>query len=328
MIKSTTEKHTINWLVRFNNAQKLDFNIAIQRKEVWDLKHKSNLIASALIGVPIESLLFEEEVDNDGYLVLDGKQRSSSFIQYIRGEFAVSEDCKIKEINGESIIGKHFNELSQKLQDDLKETELTISVIRPLSEDERETIFFMRNQAVSLTKAELTRVLLGSKSMGIIQNLCEHEFLNKTNISRKRYLDQEVMLQCYILETGKDYGFTGKEMPKVAEEIKEEGISEELNNRIISVLDYLNTAIKDKNSSLRRIHIPMVYYVAKQAIHDDIAPEIFNEWVNKFFKDIKGDVNEYTEACNNSSATKTNVQRRLNFIINHYKKNIKNQEIL
>lgn len=321
MIKSTTEKHTINWLMRANNNKNLDFNIAIQRKEVWDLRHKSNLIASALIGVPIESLLFEEEGDEEGYLVLDGKQRSSSFLQYLRNEFAISEDCKIKEVNGESIVKKHFNELSEDLQDYLKETELTISVLRPLTEDERETIFFMRNQAVALTKAELTRVLLGSKSMEILQGLCEHEFLTKTNISRNRYLDQEVMLQCLILETGKDYGFSGKEMPKVAEEIKLEGISKELNKCMVTVLDYLNTSIKEKNRSLRKVHIPMIYAVARQAIQDGVDPVDFSKWVTQFFSDIKGDVNEYTEACNNSSATKANVQKRLIFIMEHYRKN-------
>lgn len=321
MIRSNMEKHTLNWLVRQNKMRNLDFSISIQRKEVWDKEHKSNLIVSALLGVPIESLLFEED-GTGGYLVLDGKQRGTSLIQFIRGDYPISEKVKVKEINGVNIVGLYFNEFPEEFQEILKETELTISVLRPLSEDDRETIFFMRNQAVSLTRVELTRVLLGGESMNKIQVLCGHEFIDKTNISRKKYLDQQVMMEILLLETGKDYGFSSKDMKSFAEEIKEEGISDEMMAKINLTLNYLDSAIPGKNRSLRKIHVPMVYMVAKKAMADNVEPSIFNEWVEKFFSDIKGDENDYIDACNNGSAMKNNVRKRLNYITKHFDETI------
>lgn len=321
MIRSNMEKHTLNWLVRQNKMKNLDFTISIQRKEVWDKEHKSNLIVSALLGVPIESLLFEED-GTGGYLVLDGKQRGTSLIQFIRGDYPISDNVKVKEINGVNIVGLYFNEFPDEFQELLKETELTISVLRPLSEDERETIFFMRNQAVSLTRVELTRVLLGGESMNKIQVLCGHQFIDKTNISRKKYLDQQIMMEILLLETGKDYGFSSKDMKVFAEEVKVEGISDEMIAKINNTLNYLDKSIPNKNRSLRKIHIPMVYMVAKEALAKDIQPSVFNEWVDKFFNDIKCEENEYIDACNNGSAIKNNVRKRLNYIKNHFAENI------
>lgn len=318
MIKSTMEKHELRWLIKMNRNKKLDFSIAIQRKEVWDLKHKSNLIVSALLGVPIESLLFEENGIDDGYLVLDGKQRGTSFLQYVRGDYAIDNSCKIKQIDGVDVIGKFFNELPENLQDRLLETELTISALRPLTEDERETIFFMRNQAVALKNTELTRVLLGSANMDIVHQLCKHEFFTKCSITTKGYIDQQLTMECLLLETGKDYGFSGSDMSKFAEELKLEGISDELKEKLITVFDYLNIAFVEKYRPLKKIHIPMIYSVAKIAIKDGLKPEEFFIWVKKFFEDTMGDDNDYVRAYSNSSAVKANVKIRIAYAVEHY----------
>lgn len=319
-IRSTMEKHELRWLIRMNRDKLLDFSIAIQRKEVWDIKHKSNLIASALIGVPIESLLFEEDGVNEGYLVLDGKQRGTAFIQFIRGDYAISSSCKIQEVDGINIIGKFFNDLPENLQDRLLETELTISTLRPLTEDERETIFFMRNQAVALKNTELTRVLLGTENMATVHQLCSHEFFKKCNISTKGYVDQQLTLECLLLETGKDYGFSGADMSKFAEELKVEGISDELKTTLNTVFDYLNTAfVEPKFRLLRKIHVPMIFTVAKIAIKEGVSPQEFFTWVKKFFKDTMGDNNDYVKAYSNSSAVKSNVQKRIAYMTEHYK---------
>jgi len=56
-IKSNLEKHTVSWLKRQDAEGKLNKNISIQRKEVWDAEKKSNLIISLLLDIPVESLL-------------------------------------------------------------------------------------------------------------------------------------------------------------------------------------------------------------------------------------------------------------------------------
>ena len=69
-IKATNEKHTVTWLKSQDSAGKLNKNISIQRREVWDAEKKATRLF--LLAIPLESLLLEES-DHKRYIVLDGK---------------------------------------------------------------------------------------------------------------------------------------------------------------------------------------------------------------------------------------------------------------
>lgn len=326
MIRTTMEKHTINWLNKKNSKGMLDFTISIQRKEVWDIEHKSNLIGAILIGIPVESLLFEEDGEG-GYYVLDGKQRSTTILRYLNDEFEISSKCKVADVNGECITGKKFSELSEELQDEILEFELSVSTLRPLTEDERETLFFMRNQAVSLTNIELTRVLLGSDSMKIVEDLSNHNFLNKTAIgsvaSKNKCKDQQVVLECLLLDSKKELGFGSKDLRQFAEELKEEGITESQKQTVIDTFEYLDLAILEKSRHLKKIHIPMVYSVAQVAMEQDVPGEAFFAWMEGFFESLKENPdNEYNNAVSSSSASLLQVKKRNVYMLNHFNENI------
>lgn len=325
MIKHNIEKHTIGWMKAQDDRGNLDFSISIQRKEVWDEEHQSNLICSLLIGIPVESILFEEDEFKDGaYKVLDGKQRSTTILHYLNDEFPISEKSKIHEINGVDVVGKRYSELPEDLQLDLKEYELSIAVVRALTEDEREVLFFMRNQAVPLTKLELAKVLMGSAVMDALNNFVQHPFMKKVNLTEsalKRSVDQEVVMHCLILETGKDLSFSGKDVMGFAETLREESISLEVQEQFIKIFDYLDKAIPEPNKSLRKTHIPMLYSTVKTAMELGIKEDSFGEWVNMFFKHIKKP-NRYSDACSAGSSKKSNIQARLAYMQDYFVENI------
>ena len=331
-IKTTMEKHTINWLKKKSEKNQLDFTISIQRKEVWDLEHKSNLIGAILLGIPLESLLFEEEGDKDGYKVLDGKQRSTTILSYLRDEFAISDKCKIAEIGDFEIIGKKFSDLDEDLQETILEFELSISTMRPLSEDDRELVFFMRNQAVALTNIELTRVLLGSSSMKVVEDLAKHNFISKTAVgsetNRKKCIDQQVVIECLLVDSEHELGFSSKDLKKYAEILKADGISDEAKDKIIKTFDYLDKVFAEKSKLLKKVHIPMIYKVAQVAIENEIATNVFNKWVEKFFEFLKNNPeNEYQYAVSNSSAQLSQVKKRTEFMMADFDKNVINFSI-
>ena len=61
-------------------------NMNLQRPLVWTVEQKRNLIESVLVrrAIPPISVIFTTE---DVYQVIDGKQRTSAFISYLRNEF-------------------------------------------------------------------------------------------------------------------------------------------------------------------------------------------------------------------------------------------------
>ena len=70
-----------------------------QRNYVYDNKHASLLVESILIGIPIPIIYLAEE--DDGVLsVIDGQQRITSFVRYLRNEFQLVGLTKLQSLNG------------------------------------------------------------------------------------------------------------------------------------------------------------------------------------------------------------------------------------
>jgi len=311
-IKSNLEKHTISWLKRKDLDALLNKNISIQRKEVWDHEKKSNLIVSILMDIPIESLLFEE-TDSEGYIVLDGKQRTLTLCSFVDDGFKLSDKIRMKEMSGLSLVDKTFSSLPEEARNRILEYELSISILRPLDADERATVFFMRNQAVSLTKMDLSLVMLGEEAMIDFIELCNHNFMkNKiklTEPARRKHEDLQILLQYLILCQRPSVGFSGTEIMNLCDDIKSSEVTFD-KSEIISVLDYLDTSLKEKRQYMKKIHVPIVLYVAQIAMKQGITSAAFCRELDTFFKSLPNNI-EYVAACKSGSAKRTNVQFRL-----------------
>lgn len=97
-----------------------------QRLFVWNIKQKSELIESILMGIPLPVIyLFEQ---NDGRLqVVDGRQRLTAIFQYMNNEFSLFSELKI--LKGER--GKKFKDLSFLMQGKIEDFQMTIYRIQP-----------------------------------------------------------------------------------------------------------------------------------------------------------------------------------------------------
>jgi hypothetical protein len=311
-IKSNLEKHTISWLIRQDAEGKLNKNISIQRKEVWDVVKKSNLIVSLLMDIPIESLLFEEAED-ESYNLLDGKQRTLTLCAFANNGFALSPKIRIKEIAGQQLVGKTFKDFSKEMQERITEYELSISILRPLDEEDRATVFFMRNQAVSLSKMDLSVVILGQKAMNIFAELCNHNFMSNiiklTEPARRKYDDLQILLQFLMLCNRPDAGFSGAEIMSFCDDIKngEVTIGEE---EVTKILGYLDDALLDKRQYLKKVHVPIVLFTAREAVQKNIPAENFGAALDYFFEKLP-DNTAYMESCKSGSSKRTHVQVRI-----------------
>ena len=311
-IKSNLEKHTVNWLTRQDSDGLLNKNISIQRKEVWDHEKKSNLIVSILMDIPIESLLFEE-TEGEGHIVLDGKQRTLTLCSFVNDGFKLSDRIRVRDLNGVSLVDKTFSSLPDESRNSILEYELSISILRPLDPDERATVFFMRNQAVSLTKMDLSLVMLGEEAMKDFTEFCDHSFMqNKiklTEPARRKHQDLQILLQYLILCQRPEAGFSGTELMNLCDDIKSSEVTFD-KSEVISVLDYLDASLKEKRQYLKKIHVPIVLYVAQTAMKQGIAADAFCRVLDNFFAVLPDDA-EYVAACKSGSAKRTNVQFRL-----------------
>lgn len=79
--------HSADWTVETIVAQltrrNIEMNPRFQRRDAWGLRRKSAFIESLILGLPVPQIVLAEKKGQRGkYIVLDGKQRLLSLLQY------------------------------------------------------------------------------------------------------------------------------------------------------------------------------------------------------------------------------------------------------
>lgn len=103
--------------------QKYNFEPPYQRRSVWDDEKQSFLIDSILRNYPIPPIFLHQHIDSKtgrvSYDVIDGKQRLTSIVRFIKNEIAVSSELD-GVANDEAIAGKKFEDLDEPPLDEYK----------------------------------------------------------------------------------------------------------------------------------------------------------------------------------------------------------------
>lgn len=121
-----------------------------QRRYIYNQKQASSLIESILIGIPIPVVYLCEE-EEGVYSVIDGQQRITSFVRYLKNEFPLSGLQRLIQLNG-----KYYKDLEKKIQRRLNLSCLTAICLDRDSQDLKYEIFSRLNQgSVSLKPQEL-----------------------------------------------------------------------------------------------------------------------------------------------------------------------------
>ncbi|WP_244319467.1 DUF262 domain-containing protein [Geobacillus subterraneus] len=301
-----------------NRAGNINFQLTIQRKEgIWDKKRKSLFIHSLLTNCPIPPIYATKEART--YHIIDGKQRLTTVFSFIENEFALDEETPA--VQETSIKGKRFQDLPDDLQQQLLSFAFDVIRLEEITTAELEQLFYRLNQGVPLRKIETTRAILGGQVLRFVEEIANTPFFQeKVNLSkaaRKRFVDQEVVLQILMLLHRRDTGFSSKEMEAFVKELKAKELQEELKTKIQNVCYYLNEAFPVKKKFLKKLHIPMIFLLALENQENDriIPPKAFGEWAETFFSNLPSD---YFAASQSGSARKENVQTRIQSMRRHH----------
>jgi len=318
-INSNPRTYSVDWLVKQRKDGKIDTDISIQRQAVWSHLHQSNLIVAILYNVPISNLWFEKDGKGRTYKAIDGKQRTLTLCSYVADEFPLSPKIRYGTVDGVDVTKMKFSELPEEFQKRILDYQLTVTLIDKMDAEERAIVFFMGNQSVPLTDVHFLPVVLGEELMNGFNQLCTRPFmLEKVRLTapalRKRD-DLKIMIQYLILKSGKEMGFSGKEIIQFCDEIRA-GSIDVPNDEIVELLSYLNNAFPDKRAYLKLINVPVIMYAAQKAKEKSMDPQEFGEKVDEFFLEVKEERNEeYSVAMRQGSAKKANVQARRDGIL-------------
>lgn len=181
-----------------------------QRDYVYDEIKASKLVESALMGIPIPTIYLCEEVDGV-YSIIDGQQRMTSFVRFLKNEYKLR---KLEELS--NLNGLFFKDLDKATQRNLKSVSLNTIILTKESEALKYEIFARLNQgSVALTPQELRNCIYRGSFNDLLDDIAfTNKYLPELFVGenkRKKY--QEYVLRFFALKNFNDYSSSiGKTM--------------------------------------------------------------------------------------------------------------------
>ena len=330
---------TVNNIKKMHEEKKvLSFEHPIQRKsEMWTNQQKSLLIHSMLANYPVPTIYVlredSQELDEKkkpvfNYFVMDGKQRLTSVLAYIGGEFPLEDDIPnifVDETEYE-IAGKYFCDLDEPVQYEIKRYKFDIIALEECSNREIEEIFFRLNNSSPLTKSQVAKAKIGVELAELMNELLTSKFFTTgcyfTKAQLKAGDDQKCLLQAMmLLDTNNVPDFELKDFSETS--ILEysgsirENYSDRQSNILKSAIQYLTDAFPEKNRQLRKISIPMLIYLADVAEDAEIRPGFFRDWWNYFTEEDEL-LEVYKTFCSTGSTKPEKIKGRLAVMVKSF----------
>ena len=225
-ISIVTNQMAMEGLVRRFLQNSIVLNPDFQRKEVWDIKKKSQLIESLMLKIPLP--MFYMQSDEDGILtVVDGLQRLSTIRDFVLGKDYLTilkeDNTRREELRGmgfklkglvfwSEFEGKQFYQLPAKLQNRILEAQVQVTVINPTTpEVVRRNIFKRINTGgIQLNSQEIRNAIYAGEATVLLNDLAKVDSFNQVmgkSVNRLRMQDKELILRflSFLIRDYKDY---------------------------------------------------------------------------------------------------------------------------
>jgi uncharacterized protein with ParB-like and HNH nuclease domain len=285
-----------------------------QRKYVWDRIKASKLVESFLLGLPVPGTFLYKQRSNPGFLIIDGQQRITSVVRFVKGTFDESV-FRLKNVHPK-FDGKSFSELSEDDQFKLKGAVLRATIIQqinPLDDTSIYQVFERLNTGgVNLNPMEVRQCVSYGPFVTALKEMNEdgdwRKIIGQPKID-KRLRDVELVLRCLALsESTEKYekpmkGFLNKYM-----EInrKEDQDFTDMIDNFARTTQYVLSQLGEKPFHLRgRLNYGALDSIMAAALAD-IAPKD----LKKRFSDLVND-EDYSDSITYNTSDESVVQLRM-----------------
>ena len=294
----------------------INFDNPIQRGLVWSKPMNSLYIHSLLYDILVYQKPFLVSKKENGWDVLDGKQRANTLIKYINNEYALTGLQKepLIMVNGESYNanGKFFKQLPEDLQMKILDFPIDMAILED-APVEIEALFFNRsNGGKAMAKVDLARSK--NRSIEVVKEIAQHEIF-KAMFSEKmlqKLPQDEIVVKTWQALNETDPDYSAKHFNELMEDLE---ITEENKRQIISVYDkvfeaYKKVLISDKEIAtliMKKTHfLTYVTFVEQFETVDKLT-----EWLLSFYKNMP---TEYIEASKQQTTGGKNTSIRFSIV--------------
>lgn len=275
----------------------LSFDNAVQRSFVWKNTSKDNrmsmLIDSMMRGLPVPPMYCNcifEDVKSKIYDFLDGKQRVTTIVKFLKDEFPLVNipTFEDEEGNVQDFNGLVYSQLPEDVQDTIKTYSLTVYYYENMDQEDAEEMFRRLNNGKSLTAIELTRANAASGDK--IRKMASHDLFNfaLSEKSLVSYANEDVVIKTWVLLYSNKKSFETKYIrPVMKESVITEDQMEEINNIFDEFLSVCKDLQKNKPKIAKKIlgknHMISIMPIMQKAVRDNIDLKVVKEWIVDFF---------------------------------------------
>lgn len=214
-IKIDKDQYSIYEMKRKYDKGKICMDPSFQRHFVWNGRQMSELIESVIIGIPLP-LIYLAESQEGNLVVVDGRQRLTTFVRFLNNEFKLSGLRILKDINGYGFRELEEEKCFSKYATSIEDFQLVVQVIKyPTPDKVRFDIFDRVNRGgTPLNKQEMRNALYQGQSTQLLKELAEGEaFLSATgnSISPKHMKDRYIILRAICFNLYQKHALTDTE---------------------------------------------------------------------------------------------------------------------
>ena len=204
-IKIEQAQYSIFELKRKYDKDRICIDPDFQRNLVWTNKQKSELIESVIMQIPLP-LIYLAENEDGKLVVVDGRQRLTTFFQFLDNEFRLKDLKILPQINGMNFNEREESHLYSRYVTIIEDTQLVVQIIKyPTKDRVRFDIFDRVNRGgTPLNKQEMRNALYQGNATKLLDELSKMKsFKDATGgaISPKHMKDKYVILRalCFYL---------------------------------------------------------------------------------------------------------------------------------
>ena len=204
-IKIEQAQYSIFELKRKYDKDRICIDPDFQRNLVWTNKQKSELIESVIMQIPLP-LIYLAENEDGKLVVVDGRQRLTTFFPFLDNEFRLKDLKILPQINGMNFNELEESHLYSRYVTIIEDTQLVVQIIKyPTKDRVRFDIFDRVNRGgTPLNKQEMRNALYQGNATKLLDELSKMKsFKDATGgaISPKHMKDKYVILRalCFYL---------------------------------------------------------------------------------------------------------------------------------
>lgn len=309
----------------------------------WDIEQKSLLIHTINVPYAVPQIYALQFFDNfdEAFTILDGKQRLTTVIEFVKDGFTLSKDTPpvfirkrhtvvdeegnrcAEFVNMEyDISNKKFSELDEKIQDRIMNYQFSIVLLSDCTDEDIENQFLRLNNGTPLTSDQKTRVRLGDELAAFLDEQEQKEiFKSKSSFNNNQRVQgvvQTCILQAVMLLMDYKYKDLGnKSMMEFADWFRANHRKSDL-EYCSDIFDKLNEAVEERKKPhplMKKTNIPILAYHVQTADEVGLTMEEYGECIKELFDSYTPNEG-YANYCGSGSYTKEKVNARLDYVEN------------